>query len=589
MPKNRKRFWYFLCFVLVLSLLSVATPARAADLNYDIKYVIDAQTGLVDETINVYNNLAEGYYYSSPTFSQIPKESSSVKFSGDCEDVRIIDDEFEGTGKWVGQWFAYKYLECQPIGGKFETGETIEYQVSGDCNCTSKWGGIINEDYNIRVYPYDFSMGGNQEANIEQVIHIPSNYYVYNSSVKDLSIKNVVGGLEISFSSRLDSGQSLSEIYGDPLFIDFRRKLDFNNIKILSGKYKDTNIKIEYPSGFEEDANKMLAEIQKILPYYERYGATNFSDLKYYIVENNTYSCNAAGCAWAPLESVNISIESGIDTLYHETCHLTEKPFYNPSWFAEGEATTCELTALKNFGHFKEAEEREKGYYEGSMLPIKVDLQTWVASENISEDINRTNKGYGEAFFLMSEILEKISMPKFYSELRNAPPINITLMDNENYSGFWVNGINNSNTNVFIDIMNDPSISIFIKENGTDGFWLEGLTDPEQFWINAKKEFKNFGNTSSTYLLICKLNETSKTNLIPLFERYGFAEASSCGLFQQLTDKIKERALEDMVAAIKMRDRHNTIVGIITVVILVAFVALMVYLIVRHNKKRKKK
>lgn len=367
-----------------------------------------------------------GYYYTSFDFSAIPKEVFEYSGSGDCSDVTLNEGEHDGEGKYTGQKIKYKYLTCFPEGKRFEAGETIELEVTGNCNCTSKWGGIMSNNYYIEVYPYQFSSGDNRLADIEQTIYAPKGYEVNNASIKELlSVRETRDALEISFKARLEEGQSLNDLSDDTdqrLFVRLRKKLDFDNIKVTSGiggEYGNTTINVAYPVGYEKDAAEMVKEIQKILPYYESLAATTLSNMTIYVVMNESYSCDVFGCAFQYIGSANISINSDISTLYHEICHLFEKPFDYSSWFAEGEATNCEINALYLFGKYDEARTTEEIYTNGSRLGIQLDLQNWVALENLTEyDENITDKGYGASYALMKEVFQYVNLAEFYIKAR---------------------------------------------------------------------------------------------------------------------------------------------------------------------------
>ena len=420
----KKRF--LILFIVFLPVL-LSHSAMAAELEYDLKYDIDLRTDTITQHIKIGNNLKGGYYYESFDFSGIPKEVSGYSGSGDCPDVVLNEGEYDGEGEYTGQKIKYKYLTCFPEGKRFEAGETIELEVTGNCNCTSKWGGgIMSNDYYIEFYPYQFRPGDNILADIEQTIYAPKGYEVNDASIKELlSVRETRDALEISFKARLEEGQSLNDLSDDPdqrLFVRLRKKLDFDNIKVTSGiggKYGNTTINVAYPVGYEKDAAEMVKEIQKILPYYESLAATTLSNMTVYVVMNESYSCDASGCAFQDIESVNISINSHISTLYHEICHLFEKPFDYSTWFAEGEATNCEINALYFFGKHDEARTTEEDYKNGIRLGIQLDLQNWDTQLDYLEIAeNITDKGYGASYALMKEVFQYVNLAEFYIKAR---------------------------------------------------------------------------------------------------------------------------------------------------------------------------
>ncbi len=463
----KKRFSYLVILFFLFAIIS-SHFVSAEDIYYDLYFEIDAGADTIYQDILIDNRLGKNLVYREFTFSAIPDKIYTLLHEGDCERIRERTGTFEGEGEYAGRTFTYNYLECSPKGRQFERGEQIRIKITGECNCTNKFGGIIKDSYGILVRPYTFNPGENGLADVRYKITFPKEYFLHNSSIPGISLKETAKGTEVTFNTNLAGGQDALKLYSiDDFFIDFRRRFDFSNPKILEGEYQNTSIVIKYPTGFEKGAAEILQEFRKILPYYESYGAVNFENITFNIETDAPLTCGGSGgCAYPSEESINISINQEIETFYHELCHLTEKPFDFPSWFAEGEATNCESAALRLFGFSDKAKKGEDYRIEGSRLGVDIDFQRWKASENRSvetEDANRTNKGYGLSFVMMKEILKSTNLTQFYINYREFPET-------------------------------DEDLGSDIKDN----------------------------------LIFCKLNEVSSKDLRPLFEENGFKGLRPC-------------------------------------------------------------
>lgn len=443
--KLKSKLFFFLSFSLTIFLFASGIVS-AAGLSTDYKFTIDTAKDTITREIEITDNQEPGYFYYSLTTDFIPGEILDWKQTGGkkCRDLEPVKEKVNGID--------YTYIKCSYYNNEFSNGDFLSLQVVSRCDCTYKNG------LDLFVYPSNHKFSEDDSGSVENIVYAPKGYLLYNSSLPGASFEELAGGVVISFKENLDEGQSLYDNYG-PLFFHLKKDVDFSMMKQL----KEGKIRLEYPSGYEEEAQTLIDSLAKVLPKFENYaGETKYDDIAVNLVPNESVLGGYCGLAH-PVSTqenekgvnVSISCASG-NTPFHELCHLSEKPFDYPSWFSEGQAENCgAINLMTLLGRADEVNQADESNINSSRLTALLpNLGEWSPPEKTNETDYTTTKGYGLSYALFKEILPFVDMSKFYTK--------------------------------------------------------------------ARKDFKGYQYTLPNDAIICKMNEVATSNIIPTFERYGF-------------------------------------------------------------------
>lgn len=438
---TRKLLLFLLCLVLSLKL------ASAAVLITHYKFTIDVEEETLTQEVQIISNQQPGVFYSQLTSDYIRGEVLDWKQTGGkkCNDLQAVQETIDSVD--------YTYILCTYDDNEFLAGDYLQLQIVSTCNCTYKSG------IHLFVYPSDHLFYSDSTGSIEEVVHVPEGYSLYNSSIAAASLYEATEGAVILFKEYLDQDQSLYTKYG-PLFFDLEKSVDFSQMK----QGNEGIFTLLYPSGFEDEAQTLLDDMSTLLPVFEKYagGETTYDDITINLVANESVLDGYCGRAMAaPAYSNNkdvinlsISCASG-NSIFHELCHLAEKPFSYPPWFSEGQAENCGAIKLMTvLGRDPEVKLTDEYRINSSKLPVSLLLGEWVRATKTNDSDNLTTKGYGLSYRLFKEILPHIDMSKFYTKVR-------------------------------ID-------------------------------------FKGYQYPLPNDAVICKMNEVATADLIPIFEKYGF-------------------------------------------------------------------
>ncbi len=458
MSENFKLKSFFLFFFFLSLIIFISNMVSAAVFTNNYKFTLDVSQDTLTQDMEITSNQAPGVYYTYLTTDYLSSEILSWKQTGGktCKSIEAVKANVDGMD--------YTYIKCDYDPNVFLPGDSVTLQVVTKCNCTYKNG------IDLFVYPSDHRFSADSTGSIENIIYVPSGYYFFNSSLPGATFKELNNNLVVSLKQNLVENQSLYDIYGQR-FVHFKKKVDFLKIKqLIKGK-----LTLNYPSGFEPEAQDLFDNLTKLLPAFEKYAGdgVTYDNITVRLVENNTVLDGYCGMAYQAYnnpdnkDAVNVSITcSSGNTPFHELCHLSEKPFIFPSWFAEGEATNCgEVKLMTLLGRLKEAKDGDEARINSSNLVASIpDLGTWLPANTTNDTDNYTLKGYGLAYSLFKELLFHVDIAKFYSK--------------------------------------------------------------------ARVDFKNYNYMLPNDAIICEMNKVATSDLIPIFKKYGFDTSfntSACG------------------------------------------------------------
>ncbi len=412
-------------------------------------YTIDAAKDTLIQEVEIISNQEPGVYYTTLTSDYIAGEILDWKQTGGkrCRMLETVEETINGI--------EYTYIKCTYGDNEFLQGDSLTLEVTSTCNCIYKSG------LDLFVYPQDHLFYEGSAGSIENIIYAPQGYLLYNSSVP-ASFYEGTDGVVLSFKESLSQGQSLNSIYG-PLFLNLKKSVDFS----LMEQVKDGKVTVVYPSGYENEAQDLLDQLNEVLPEFESYAGegTTYDDITFRLVINESALGGYCGRAIAAFpaynpenkDAVNLSITcvSG-NAPFHELCHLAEKPFIFPSWFQEGQAENCGAIKLMSLlGRDQEVKLADEYRINSSKLRASIpDLGAWRPAEKTNESDNVTTKGYGLSYALFKEVLPFVDMSQLYTKMR--------------------------------------------------------------------ADFKGYLSQLPNDALICKMNEVATSDIIPIFEKYGF-------------------------------------------------------------------
>jgi len=308
------------------------------------------------------------------------------------------------------------------------------------------------------VYPKDHKFSEDTVGSVENIVYAPKGYLLYNSSLPEASFEESANGVVVSFKENLNEGQSLNDIYGQ-LFFHLKKNVDFSRMKQL----KEGKISLSYTSGYDDEARNLIDNLAKVLPEFENYaGETAYDDIAFKLVPNESVLNGYCGDASPAFDQNN---KDAVNVSIN--CASGNTPFHE----------LCHLS--------------EKPF----------DYPSWF-SEGQAENCG--------AIKLMS-LLGKTDEVKQADEYRiNSSELGVSLLN----LGEWApaektNESDNATTKGY-----GLSYALF-KE-------ILPLVNMPKFYTKARKDFKGYQYTLPNDAIICKMNEVAKSNIIPIFEKYGF-------------------------------------------------------------------
>ncbi len=370
----------------LLVLLIIPQTVLAASVQWNTEYTIDAtqEKPTYEELVSIQAN-KPGYFY----------KEFSITSPFDIETAEIIG----GKACTLDRIDSKSYL-CKFHDGLF-SGEAVQMRFTGQCNCTQKSG------ISIFVALPGLALVDDMEGELKQTIFFPRGFQVFNTTLKNYN----QGTNSVQFSISLSANQNTKDMFGN-LFFDFKKKTDFSKMKTNSL----SKFTINYPSGFEKEAQKILQDYSKSLAFLEKQSNITLDHVTVNIVSDSSEIGDWGGLTSIFETNVSLFIDAFDDTYLHELCHTTEYPYKLPAWFSEGQAITCDIKLNRNLGFSDIAKEKEDSNSDvsGSLI-----LANWKPTENYNENKEENDLGYKYSYLFFKD-LEKsgLSRTELFTGLR---------------------------------------------------------------------------------------------------------------------------------------------------------------------------
>lgn len=293
---------------------------------------------------------------------------------------------------------------------------------------------------------------------------------------------------------------------------------DFSVLK----EYKGENYIISYPGkGYDKQLAVLISRLNKIIPFVEVYGSTRLKDINIIVIEN-TSQLQLEGTVAGEFRTEGGKIYIDLPAAYynenvvvHEVCHLLQIPFWFPSWFGEGHAENCARKYYESRGESDRVQIYNDWY--GSRIKklknVPADVPNYIGEGNLGPG-DLGPKTALEAYLLMGELAKSVSMAQFFPKIRE---------------------------------------DFVVDENG------------------VKKPYTGLLPNDA---IICKINEVSSKDIIPLFEKYGF-RTPLCD------DKTYDFLTPSKISSF-MQDKIALMVG-------VGFLAVIIWLAAKSIRRRRNK
>ena len=308
------------------------------------------------------------------------------------------------------------------------------------------------------VYPSDIKFSEDVAGSVENIVYAPEGYLLYNYSFPRDSFTESANGVVGSFKENLNEGQSLYDIYGQ-LFFHLKKDVDFSRMKQL----REGKISLSYPSGYDDEAQNLIDGLAKILPEFEKYaGETKYDDIAINLVPNESVLdgyCGQAHSASTPENKDGANVSI--------TCASGNPPFHE----------LCHLSE-KPFDYpswFSEGQAENCG---------SINLMAMLGRADEAKQADESN----------------INSSRLAASLPNL--------------GEWIPAEETNESDDTTTKGYGLSYALF-KE-------ILPFVDMPEFYTKVRKDFKGYEGSLPNDAIICKMNEVSKSNLIPTFERYGF-------------------------------------------------------------------
>jgi len=241
---------------------------------------------------------------------------------------------------------------------------------------------------------------------------------------------------------------------------------DFSSL----AEYRDTKYIITYPGkGYDKQIAVFIKRLNKIIPFVESYGATKLQNINIIITESTgqlEMSKISAGEFRTEGDQIYINLPAGYyneNVVVHEVCHLAQVPLWFPAWFGESHAETCARKYYESVGE-RDRAQVYRDFYGGRAIKLKnvaAEVPKYIGQEDFGPS-DVVAKSALNSYLLMGELTKTVSMAKILPKIKQ---------------------------------------DFVIDENGVK---------------------KSYVGLIPNDALICKINEASPKNVIPLFEKYGF-------------------------------------------------------------------
>src|SRR3989344_263686 len=236
-------------------------------------------------------------------------------------------------------------------------------------------------------------------------------------------------------------------------------------------EYSGAKYTITYPGkGYHRHFSILIKRIDTIISFVEAYGATELKNINIIITESTgqleSGLKSAAGEFRTEGEQIYIDLPAGYyndNVVVHEVCHLLQIPFWFPAWFGEGHAENCARKYYESRGESDRVQVYNDWY--GARIEklknVVAEVPKYIGQEDFGpRDV--VAKSALNSYLLMGELAKTVGMAKIFPKIRQ---------------------------------------DFVVDENGVKKPYIELIPNDA---------------------LICKINEASPKNVIPLFEKYGF-------------------------------------------------------------------
>lgn len=308
-------------------------------------------------------------------------------------------------------------------------------------------------------------------------------------------------------------------------------KYDFSHMKEVDGN----KFTLHYPTGYDKEASYLIEQMNKIIPFVEAYGGLEFHHINITIVKSREEIGGIYGYAAPDEEQFVIPADFyNAPVVYHESCHLVEKPFYYPSWFSEGHVLGyCQRKLEEFLGRFDIVEYHKKLEleYKAKLRDIKVDISNYTTPYEYSQELSKAT-----------------GIP--------AEDINIKVQYDAQ------------------DLMGE----------------LSEVVNFTEFFKKARKDFDGYTETLPNDAVICKMNEVATKDVIPIFKKYGFKiEDCSAKVYQFLEiQKQEEKGVQKQQEEQVQEDKITNILINVILAVIILLPIFLIYLLIRLIRKRKK-
>lgn len=311
----------------------------------------------------------------------------------------------------------------------------------------------------VDTYLYPASIRGAEgETNVESVMILPKGYSLFNSSAKGYSVREVGDRIIVTLKNDLEYGVSLIELYNNNLFFHFKKKVDFSRMK----EYRVGIIRVLYPTGFEEESFGMLNQLNQILTEFKGYAGQGafFREITFRMVVNESVINGYCAHAFAA------KTPGGLDSVNISiNCISGNTPFHELCHIAE--------KPLDYPSWFSEGQATNCG---------EIDFMNLLGREDEAEkaDGQRTND---------SKLTANVKLPDW-------KPANVTSTeDNYTRKGYGL-------------------AYVMMKE-------VLPYVDMPLFYAKMRERYRGTWQLPDD-AVICTLNEAATSNVLPIFEKYGF-------------------------------------------------------------------
>lgn len=242
---------------------------------------------------------------------------------------------------------------------------------------------------------------------------------------------------------------------------------DFSSLK----EYRGAKYTIIYPGrGYDRQLAVLAKRLDKIIPFVESYGSFQIKHIRIIITEN-TNQLQGGKEVFGEIRQEGGETYIDLPAAYynenvvvHEVCHAAQIPLWVPSWFGEGHAENCARRYYESAGEYDRAKVYDNFYGDKiqRLKNVHSEVPQWIGEKDLGYNNIVSEKTILASYLLMDELLKTVSMAKILPKMK------------------------------------------------------------QDFVIDKYGAKEPYAELLPNDAIICKINEISPKNIIPLFEKYGF-------------------------------------------------------------------